>query len=180
MTRSRALITSVFFVSLAGAVGLATYNSEQATKSRAALVPVEERNVEQPKVATPDKKAKPDTNYVKWETSFEDAMKRAKSEGKPIMIDFYTDWCTWCKEMDKTVYPNQQVINQSKNWVMVKIDGEKRADVAKAYGVTGFPTIVFAESSGKPIEIVPGFAEAPEFTNIMQGAFSKWTPPTSA
>ncbi|RYG31925.1 MAG: hypothetical protein EOO01_34830, partial [Chitinophagaceae bacterium] len=72
------------------------------------------------------------------------------------------------------------VIAQSQNWVMVKVDGDKRADVARAYGVSGFPTIVFAENTGKPIDIVPGFAPAPEFVTIMQGAFSKWTPPTSA
>jgi thiol:disulfide interchange protein len=181
MTRSRALITSIFFASLAGAVGLAAYNGQQDKSATATLVPAEndnsQKSVEQPKIAEPNKKV---ATSVKWESSFEDAMKRAKSEGKPILIDFYTDWCTWCKEMDKTVYPNQQVIDQSQNWVMVKINGEKRADVAKAYGVQGFPTVVFAENTGKPIEILPGFAKANEFVTIMQGAFSKWSPPTSA
>jgi thiol:disulfide interchange protein len=173
MSRSRALITSVFFASLAGAVGFAAYNSQQ--NKSAPLASASTESAQQPQAAPP-----PVITSVKWESSFEDAMKRAKNEGKPIMIDFYTDWCTWCKEMDKTVYPNQQVINQSQNWVMVKINGEKRSDVAQAYGVRGFPTVVFAENTGKPIEVVPGFAKAEEFVSIMQGAYSKWSPPTAA
>lgn len=185
MSRSRALITAVFIASLAGAVTLASLNGREQRKE-VALVEVDDEPTQpkkEPKVETkvekPEFKPKGKSNKVVWETSFENAMQRARKEGKPILIDFYTDWCHWCKVMDKEVYPNKDVIAQSQNWIMVKVDGDKRSDVARAYGVSGFPTIVFAEGSGKPIEIVPGFAPAPEFVNIMQGAFSKWTPPTS-
>ncbi|HEX8465628.1 MAG TPA: thioredoxin family protein [Abditibacterium sp.] len=113
---------------------------------------------------------------ILWEGSFEAAMQRAKAEKKPLMIDFYTDWCGVCKELDAKVLPDPTVISEAENWVSIKINAEQRPDVAGAYGVTGYPTIVFAENSGKPLDTLVGFAPAPEFVQSMQTARAKWSP----
>jgi thiol-disulfide isomerase/thioredoxin len=113
---------------------------------------------------------------ITWENSFEEAMQRARIEKKPLMIDFYTDWCSWCKELDAKVYPDKTVVKEAQNWVSIRIDAEKRPDVASAYGVTGYPTIIFAANSGIPIDTVTGFAPAPEFLQEMQSARAKWSP----
>ncbi len=100
-------------------------------------------------------------------------MQRARVENKPIMIDFYTDWCGWCKELDRQVFPDKAVVSESQNWVSIRINAEKRPDVAGAYGVTGYPTIVFAQGSGKPLDILAGFAPPVEFAATMRAAREK-------
>ena len=65
-----------------------------------------------------------ETSLVKW-MKLEDAMKAYDKQPKPIIIDFYTDWCGWCKRMMSTTYSNQGLaayINQ--NFYPVKFDAE--------------------------------------------------------
>lgn len=68
--------------------------------------------------------AEEETSLVKW-MKLEDAMKAYEKQPKPIIIDFYTDWCGWCKRMMQTTYSNQALaayINQ--NFYPVKFDAE--------------------------------------------------------
>ena len=181
----------MFAWSLGGAVALAVY-SGRPTLSEAAtpltLVPLEEskgsqapeaeslqpgsRGSKSDSLAQPKPRTRVALKSIRWETSFEGAMKKAKAQGKPVMIDFYTDWCHWCKELDKHVYNDKVVVTESANWVSVKVNADKRPDVAKSYGVTGYPTIAFVLPTGKPITVLPGYAEAPEFAKTMQDAYA--------
>src|SRR4249920_756491 len=45
---------------------------------------------------------------VKW-MSFEQAVEKSKTEKRKIFIDVYTDWCGWCKVMDKNTFSEAQV-----------------------------------------------------------------------
>ena len=181
MKNRRWLVASAFIWTLAGAVALAAYSGRPASQ----LTPPDEAEHDhashagRPHVDEVDGVAAPQTaapkpTKIAWEESFEAAMQRAKAEGKPLMVDVYATWCGPCKLMDKEVYTDPDVIAQSQNWVSVKIDGEKRPDVAQAYNVTGYPTILFVENSGKPFATVPGFEAAPQFAQSMRQAYAKW------
>ena len=111
---------------------------------------------------------------IQWEDSFENAMQQARAQNKPILIDFYADWCGPCKMMDERTYPDRQVIAQSQNWITVKVNGEKRPDVMQAYGLNAYPTIVFAHGNGQPVKIVSAYMDAPQLVQSMQEAFSTW------
>ena len=83
---------------------------------------------------------------IKWEKDLATAMKKAKEKNVPIMIDVYTDWCTWCKELDKNTYSHKDVIDVAKKMVSIKLNpetSEEGAEIAHRYGVQGFPTILF-------------------------------------
>lgn len=88
---------------------------------------------------------------VDWVYSYEDAVKLASKEGKPIMAGFYTTWCMYCRKLDQETYVAPSVASASRNFVCLKVDGEKRPDVAYGYGVGKYPTILFLDQSGRVI-----------------------------
>ena len=84
--------------------------------------------------------------------SLEEAKKEAKSTGKIIFIDAYTDWCGPCKKMAATTFTDEKVgeVFNSK-FINIKIEMEKSEDgpaVARAYGVRAYPTLLFIDGSG--------------------------------
>jgi thioredoxin-related protein len=80
---------------------------------------------------------------------YEAGLSQAKKEHKYILVDFYTGWCRDCKNMDKTTFSDPSVIKRLKaEFVTVKVDGEKRKDLAAAYQVVGYPTLVALDKSG--------------------------------
>ena len=109
-------------------------------------------------------KAKTPTNKIVWRTDLAVALKESRKSGKPIFIDVYTDWCGPCKMLDDTVYRDKAFIKESREWIMVKINPEKSsagAKVAEKYKVTGFPTLIFTDSSGKQVHSFSGASSAP-------------------
>jgi thioredoxin-related protein len=98
--------------------------------------------------------------------SFSEIMDKAKQENKIIMIDFVTDWCKWCVETDRKVYTNADVYDfANANQINWKIDAEKGEgpDLAKRYGVKGYPTIVFTQPDGTEIDRIYGYLPAEQF-----------------
>ncbi len=112
---------------------------------------------------------------------FDLGMSLARDSNKKILIDVYTDWCSWCKKMDSEVYTDKGVIEAIKaSYVLVKLNAESQEQLtyqgkrlterefAGSVGVSGYPSTLFFESSGKPITLVPGYIPAMKFTPILR------------
>lgn len=103
--------------------------------------------------------------------TYSEVLAKAKQENKVLMIDFFTDWCKWCVEIEKKVYTNPEVAafanNYQINW---KIDAEKGegVDLAKKYSVTGYPTIVFVDGNGDEIDRIIGYLPVKDFLPSMK------------
>ena len=113
------------------------------------------------------------TPGIKWERRFEDALKKARATHKPVMIDFWAQWCGWCHRLDKTTYVDPAVVKLSESFVPVKVnsEGEPR-DVAVAikYDVSSLPTIMVISPEGRPITRVNGFVGPGQFPRVLEGA----------
>jgi len=69
------------------------------------------------------------TSPVKWIT-FEEAVEKSKTEKRKIFIDVYTDWCGWCKVMDKNTFTDPEIAKLlNEKYYAVKFDAEQTADV---------------------------------------------------
>lgn len=104
---------------------------------------------------------------IKFEKgSFTEVLAKTKSENKILMIDFFTDWCKWCVELDNKVYTDKDVADfanaKQVNW---KIDAEKGEgpELAKKYGIAGYPTIVFVDGNGDEVDRIVGYMPAKDF-----------------
>jgi thiol:disulfide interchange protein len=109
---------------------------------------------------------------IEWVMSLEEASKTAAGEKKPMMVDFYTDWCSWCKKLDEETYRDAQVLAKSKEFICVKVDAEQDKASADKYSVSGFPTILFLDASGNKIHEVVGFKPAADFLPDMDTALT--------
>lgn len=86
---------------------------------------------------------------------------QARSEGKPVVIDFYADWCAACKELDEKTWSDPEVRREAERFVTIKLDLTDRNEPNKMkqaqYGVPGLPTVIFLDSSGKEVTRFFGF-----------------------
>lgn len=66
---------------------------------------------------------------IKW-LSFEEAVALNKKKPKMIFIDIYTDWCGWCKKMDKETFMNPEVVKYiNKKYYAVKLNAEQKETI---------------------------------------------------
>lgn len=119
------------------------------------------------------------TATVGW-VSFDEGLQMAKDQKKKVLVDLYTDWCTWCKKMDAETYPHALVAKELKsNFISIKLNAESSdqvtfngqtmtsAQFAQAVGVTGYPSTLFLDESLQPITVVPGYAPPEQFAKIL-------------
>jgi len=110
---------------------------------------------------------------IAWVYDYQTALKTAAREKKPIMIDFYTDWCSWCKKLDEDTYPDPKVQELAKKFVCAKINAEKDTATARKYGVSAYPTIVFTDAEGKELHRVESYQTGEVFVQTLEEALSK-------
>lgn len=116
------------------------------------------------------------TTPIKWETSLDMAMKQAKAKDQIIMIDVYTEWCTWCKELDEKTYKQKDVVALAKKMVSLKLNPEESEDgalIAQKFAVTGYPTILFINADGVLLNRVGGYVEGAAFLPYIEKALSE-------
>ena len=94
---------------------------------------------------------------IDWLTSLEPALAKAKETGQPVMIDFFATWCPPCKMLDKETYTDPAVIEETKKWIMVRIDVDQNRSLAQQYWISSIPTLVVVEPDGKESSRTTGF-----------------------
>lgn len=99
----------------------------------------------------------------------------AKAQGKPVMLDFYADWCVACKEFEKYTFHAKQVETKLSGFVLLQADVTKNQpqdiELLKALNVLGLPTIEFWNAQGEPVPNarITGFmAEQPFLDHLIQ------------
>jgi len=95
-----------------------------------------------------------------FEGTWEEAFAEAKTTGKYVFVDAYTDWCYWCKVMDKETFTDEAIAAYlNEEFIPIKVDMENGFGIKAAmkYRVNAFPTTLYFNSNGELIMKKPGY-----------------------
>jgi thiol:disulfide interchange protein DsbD len=94
----------------------------------------------------------------------------ASAAGKPVMLDFYADWCVSCKEMERYTFPQPEVIAEMQRFVLLQADvtandADDKALLQQRFGLPGPPAMLFFGATGQELRgyRLVGFVPAAEF-----------------
>jgi thiol-disulfide isomerase/thioredoxin len=111
---------------------------------------------------------------VQWRHDYNTARREAQEKDRPLVVDFGTEHCFWCKKLDDTTFRSPSVINVlNQQFIPVKVDAEKNVRLAEALRIQGYPTIVLAASDGKILDTLEGYVEPARFGELLQRTLSK-------
>lgn len=112
---------------------------------------------------------------------WDQGLAEAQAKSKPVLVDVYTDWCGWCRRMDRDVYARDDVrASLEKRFVAVKLNAEAddaaryrgrdftSRSIASGFRVTGYPTTIFLRPNGDHIVNVPGYIPADRFLLLLE------------
>jgi thioredoxin:protein disulfide reductase len=100
---------------------------------------------------------------IAWQVNQEaEGLAAARSGRRPVIIDFWGDWCAACKELDRTAWADPRVQAEARRFVTIKIDNsaDKLADprtsaaidaLFEKYGILGQPTVLFIDGEGREL-----------------------------
>ena len=126
---------------------------------------------------------------IQW-ISWEEAVTLSQESPRKIIVDVYTDWCGWCKKMDKVTFQNPEVAQYvNEHYYAIKFNAEQREAIKLkdevyeyvkqgprgyhelaaeiTFGRLSFPTIVFLNEKLEIIQPIPGFKNHEDFQMIM-------------
>ena len=96
---------------------------------------------------------------------------------KPVILDFWANWCVSCKELDEITFKNDEVIKRLQNFTLLKVDvtqnSEEDKAIQKKFGVVGPPALIFWDENKQEVKSakIVGYKNPKEFLEILDKNF---------
>jgi thiol:disulfide interchange protein len=107
-----------------------------------------------------------------WLSDYDAALKDAQSGNKLVVIDFFATWCGPCRMMERDTFPDEKIQQRLAGFVPLKVDVDKQPKLAAQYGITGMPTTLVVDATGKPIAGALGYLEVADYLAVLDKAKS--------
>ena len=114
------------------------------------------------------------TGQIEWIPYDQSVIAQAAEEKRPVILEFYADWCAPCRIMEREVFTDSEVIKLSRNFVTVRADLTKAQpyhdQLMDRYQIRGIPLVVFINSDGKEVEQlrIVGLVDKTQFANRLK------------
>lgn len=110
--------------------------------------------------------------HIRWETSFNASVEKAKASHRLMLVDFYASWCGYCKQMDKTTYQNQDLVRLSRKFICTRIDVDEQETLAQDFKIDGLPTLVFWDPQKAEVKRLEGYVSPAGLLSVMSRLLS--------
>ncbi len=120
------------------------------------------------------------SNPKEW-YGFQEGLEIAAQDNKHIVIDFYADWCKWCKVMEEKTFSVPKVEKYLfENFVPIRVNTElndqitfqgktfSKRQLSGAFGVKGLPSLAFLTSKQEMVTLIPGYIKEDKFMKILK------------
>lgn len=107
-------------------------------------------------------------SQVGWTSSFEDAQKLAIATDRLILVDFWATWCGPCKKMERESWSDEGIQKLSQAYVPLKIDLDRRTELALRYGVNAIPLVIVIDPSGELVFKKLGYMDKNQLEKVLK------------
>jgi thioredoxin-related protein len=110
-----------------------------------------------PNAAETSVKSTSENTGIKW-YGYDEGMAIGKKEGKKILINFFANWCTYCKKMDRDTFSKSDVAAyMNEHFIAIKLNSDIEKQLSEEFRVSGLPTTWFVDKDGEKIQGLPGY-----------------------
>lgn len=97
---------------------------------------------------------------INWRSDYNEARREAIEKGRPLIVDFVTEYCYYCKLMDDTTYKDPEIMRMlNEQFIPLKVVEKDNPQLVKTLMIDRFPTVVLAEPNGKILENQVGYKD---------------------
>ncbi len=96
-------------------------------------------------------------------------LSESASTGRPALLLFVTDWCGYCRKLERETLPDSRVKTAASRYTVAKYDAERGEGkgLANKYGVRGYPALILIDASGNKVDSWGGYNEPATYAAII-------------
>jgi thioredoxin-like negative regulator of GroEL len=113
---------------------------------------------------------------VEWLSDYQMGLEDALLTRRPVVLTFYTDWCGWCRKLERTTFTDPRFRDLSGSFVPVRVNGDKQRSLTALFRVRGYPTTVVLSRRGKEVGRIVGYQPPGPFVSGLTEAMSRAEP----
>jgi thioredoxin-related protein len=110
---------------------------------------------------------------IEWRKGYNAARKEAEEKNRPLLLDFGTEECFWCRKLDMTTFREPKIVELlNERFIPLKVDVYRESALAEILRIQSYPTLVLASPDGKILGTLEGYLEAARFYDHLERALT--------
>ncbi len=105
---------------------------------------------------------------IQWHRDPVDAFAEAARRDTLVVADFYAEWCGWCKRLEAQTLSDPEVRAALRDFTLLKIDTDRKPELAHRFGVRGLPTTVIIDAGGETVLSRAGFMPPEDYLRMLK------------